>query len=78
MATTRPETLFGDVAVAVNPNDHRYFWFLCCLNKLFFGYWIAEFRYKHLHGKCALNPFTNELMPIILEANVDQNFGTGK
>lgn len=24
VATTRPETLFGDVAVAVNPDDHRY------------------------------------------------------
>ena len=24
IATTRPETMFGDVAVAVNPNDHRY------------------------------------------------------
>lgn len=25
VATTRPETLFGDVAVAVNPNDERYY-----------------------------------------------------
>lgn len=24
VATTRPETIFGDVAVAVNPNDPRY------------------------------------------------------
>jgi valyl-tRNA synthetase len=24
VATTRPETMFGDMAVAVNPNDHRY------------------------------------------------------
>jgi valyl-tRNA synthetase len=24
VATTRPETLFGDTAVAVNPNDHRF------------------------------------------------------
>ena len=24
VATTRPETLFGDTAVAVNPNDERY------------------------------------------------------
>ena len=24
VATTRPETLLGDVAVAVNPNDERY------------------------------------------------------
>src|SRR5699024_6310953 len=24
IATTRPETMFGDVAVAVNPNDYKY------------------------------------------------------
>jgi valyl-tRNA synthetase (EC 6.1.1.9) len=24
VATTRPETMLGDVAVAVNPNDERY------------------------------------------------------
>ena len=24
VATTRPETLFGDTAVVVNPNDDRY------------------------------------------------------
>ena len=24
VATTRPETMFGDAAVAVNPNDSRY------------------------------------------------------
>ncbi len=24
VATTRPETMFGDVAVAVNPEDSRY------------------------------------------------------
>ena len=24
VATTRPETMFGDVAIAVNPNDYKY------------------------------------------------------
>lgn len=24
VATTRPETIFGDVAIAVHPNDERY------------------------------------------------------
>jgi len=24
IATTRPETMFGDMAIAVNPNDERY------------------------------------------------------
>ena len=26
MATTRPETILGDTAVCVNPNDERYTW----------------------------------------------------
>lgn len=30
IATTRPETMFGDVAVAVNPNDERYKDFVGC------------------------------------------------
>lgn len=28
IATTRPETMFGDVAIAVNPNDSRYYKFI--------------------------------------------------
>ena len=24
VATTRPETIFGDVAICINPNDERY------------------------------------------------------
>lgn len=34
VSTTRPETLFGDVAVAVNPEDERYKWMIGGLVKL--------------------------------------------
>lgn len=56
VATTRPETLFGDVAVAVHPDDKRY---------------------KHLIGKTAKLPLTEREIPIIADAFVDKEFGTG-
>ncbi|KAK9500769.1 hypothetical protein O3M35_001967 [Rhynocoris fuscipes] len=56
VATTRPETILGDVAVAVHPSDQRY---------------------SHLQGAKLEHPFTGELIPLILDNNVDPNFGTG-
>lgn len=56
IATQRPETIMGDVALAVNPMDERY---------------------KHLIGKIALVPFINRRIPIIGDAYVDKEFGTG-
>ena len=56
VATTRPETLLGDSAVAVNPDDERY---------------------KHLIGKQVHLPCTNRQIPIIADAYVDKEFGTG-
>jgi len=56
VATTRPETLLGDTAVAVNPEDERY---------------------KHLIGKQVLLPFLNRLIPVIADAYVDKEFGSG-
>ena len=56
VATTRPETLLGDVAVAVNPDDDRY---------------------KHLIGKLVHLPLTGRVIPIIADAYVDREFGTG-
>ncbi|MCL1995532.1 MAG: valine--tRNA ligase [Defluviitaleaceae bacterium] len=55
-ATTRPETILGDVALAVNPNDSRY-------NKYV--------------GKTAVVPIVNRQIPIIADAYVDMEFGTG-
>ncbi len=56
VATTRPETMLGDVAVAVNPEDERY---------------------RHLVGKQVELPLTGRAIPIIADAYVDREFGTG-
>ncbi|MDP4244098.1 MAG: valine--tRNA ligase, partial [Bacteroidota bacterium] len=56
IATTRPETMLGDVAVAVNPDDDRY---------------------KHLVGRTLVLPLVEREIPIIADAYVDKEFGTG-
>jgi valyl-tRNA synthetase len=56
VATTRPETMLGDTAVAVHPDDERY---------------------KHLIGKKLLLPVMNREIPVIADAFVDREFGTG-
>ncbi len=56
VATTRPETMLGDTAVAVNPEDERY---------------------ARLVGKKVLLPLMNREIPIIADAMVDREFGTG-
>ena len=56
IATTRPETLLGDTAVAVNPDDERY---------------------KHLVGKMLKLPLTDREIPVVADAYVDKDFGTG-
>jgi valyl-tRNA synthetase len=56
VATTRPETMLGDVAVAVNPGDERY---------------------RRLVGKEVDLPLTGRRIPIIADAAVDKDFGTG-
>ena len=56
IATTRPETLLGDTAVAVNPEDERY---------------------KDIVGKMLKLPLTDREIPVIADAYVDKEFGTG-
>ena len=56
IATTRPETLLGDTAVAVNPEDERY---------------------KHLIGKTLVLPLVGREIPVVADAYVDKEFGTG-
>jgi len=56
VATTRPETLLGDTAVMVHPEDERY---------------------RHLIGKTVCLPLTGREIPIIADAYVDKEFGTG-
>jgi len=57
VATTRLETMLGDTAVAVHPEDTRY---------------------KHLHGKHVIHPFSGRKIPIVCDPQlVDMTFGTG-
>lgn len=56
VATTRPETMLGDEAVAVHPQDHRY---------------------RHLLGRRVLLPLRNKPIPIVGDAAVEPEFGTG-
>ncbi|MFZ3072200.1 MAG: valine--tRNA ligase [Thermodesulfobacteriota bacterium] len=56
VATTRPETMLGDTAVAVNPDDERH---------------------KGLIGKSLILPLTGRDIPIIGDASVQAEFGTG-
>ena len=54
--TTRPETMFGDGAIAVHPDDERY---------------------KDLIGKKVLVPLTGVEIPVIADAYVDIEKGSG-
>jgi len=56
VATTRPETMLGDSAVAVHPDDERY---------------------KHLVGEEIILPIVGRRIPVIADAYVDPEFGTG-
>ncbi len=56
VATTRPETMLGDMAVAVHPEDPRY---------------------KATIGQKVLLPLVERPLPVIADAYVDREFGTG-
>ena len=56
VATVRPETMLGDVAVAVHPKDTRY---------------------SKLLGRKVVLPLTGRTIPVIADAYVDPEFGTG-
>jgi valyl-tRNA synthetase len=56
VATTRPETMLGDVAVMVHPEDERY---------------------RAYIGKRVQLPLTGRTIPVIADAAVDREFGTG-
>ena len=56
VATTRPETMLGDTAVMVHPEDERYTAFV---------------------GKQVRLPLCDRLIPVIADAYVDREFGTG-
>ena len=56
VATTRPETMLGDTAVAVHPDDERYAAFV---------------------GKRVIVPLAGRAIPIVADAAVERDFGTG-
>ena len=56
VATTRPETMLGDTAVMVHPDDERYTAFI---------------------GKHVRLPLCDRTIPVIADAYVDREFGTG-
>ncbi|MFH0993647.1 MAG: valine--tRNA ligase, partial [bacterium] len=56
VATTRPETMFGDVALMVHPDDERF---------------------SDILGREVFIPTTNRKIPVIADAYVDREFGTG-
>ena len=56
VATTRPETILGDTAVAVHPDDPRYQKFV---------------------GRQVRVPILGRIIPVIADAYVDREFGTG-
>ena len=56
VATVRPETMLGDTAVAVHPDDERY---------------------RHLVGATCILPLVGRELPIVADAYVKPEFGTG-
>ncbi len=62
IATTRPETIPGDTAVAVNPKDPRY------------AHLIGKYIVRPLPAEL---PREQKLIPIIGDEHVDFEFGTG-
>ncbi len=56
IATTRPETMLADGALAVHPDDDRY---------------------RHLVGKLVDLPLCDRKIPVIADAYVDKDFGSG-
>ncbi|HJU03403.1 MAG TPA: valine--tRNA ligase [Actinomycetes bacterium] len=56
VATSRAETMLGDTAVAVHPDDPRY---------------------RDLVGRTVRLPLVDRLIPVVADAAVDREFGTG-
>ncbi|MDR0401961.1 MAG: valine--tRNA ligase [Treponema sp.] len=56
IATTRPETMLGDTAVAVHSDDERY---------------------RDMVGKMVVLPLAGREIPVVADAYVDREFGTG-
>jgi len=77
IATTRPETMLGDTAIAIHPDDPRY-----KVHPIVYLH-LSDMRLikhtiQHLHGKFAIHPFVHRRLPIVTDnIIVDMEFGTG-
>jgi len=60
IGTTRPETIPGDTAVAVHPDDL-----------------LDGARYAHLRGRSVWRPFPRAKIPVVADAHVERDFGSG-
>lgn len=63
VATSRPETLFGDVAVAINPKDERYT--------------VLSQAIQAGKQVTVILPLVNKEIPVLLTHKVETDFGTG-
>lgn len=64
VSTTRPETMFGDTAIAINPSDERYSELIKALK-------------ADADSVQALIPFTGIEIPVLLDEHVKTDFGSG-
>lgn len=64
ISTTRPETMFGDIAIAINPADERYAE-------------LIELLKADPDSVKALIPFTGIEIPVLLDEHVKTDFGSG-
>ncbi|GAB4423543.1 MAG: valine--tRNA ligase [Turneriella sp.] len=75
VATTRPETILGDEALAVHPEDERYKHLWTWKSQV--GDRQAVDPNAEQKGAWAIVPFLNKRIPIIADDSVDKEFGTG-
>ncbi|MDD9897619.1 MAG: valine--tRNA ligase [Candidatus Melainabacteria bacterium] len=64
LSTTRPETMFGDTGIAINPSDERYTE-------------LVDKVKVNPGSVVALIPFTNVEIPVLLDEHVKTDFGSG-
>ncbi|VDM60684.1 unnamed protein product [Angiostrongylus costaricensis] len=65
VSTTRIETMLGDTAVAVHPDDPRY------------QHLIGKVRVLFIAFLSCVHPFVDRDLPIVADSFVDREFGTG-
>lgn len=89
MATSRPETVFAGIAIAINPsaeyviaemNGKKYVMSYDAFRKLSYQKEMKELKIispAEILGKTAINPVTGKKVKIVKSKYVDPSFGTG-